>query len=263
MVMRRSWIALAVCSLVVPLMVLPAEGMAARVDDDVDLSLDDVGEGSKAKKPKAPREVSVGELSDGKSIFRDPIKAVQKKPVLKSLRVELEPLVGLTLNDPFYTHIMGGAMLTFYIHDSFALGLRGLYFGAHARSTNHRVLRLAQTAIPAVYELPDWSAIAVATWSPIHGKFSFARRFIVPFDIYVFGGGGIVGVGENLRPAVDIGSGYRVFLNRWLAVRVEVSNTSFVDTQDVNNQIRSSVQSYITFSGGLSLFFPPSFEYSR
>ena len=237
----------------------------APVEDELDLSLDEVGGKKKSEKKLSDSELKEPNQTDFEldPSSYDHVKAVQRKPVLKRLRAEFEPLFGVSLNDSFYTHLVGGAMLTFYPHDSLGLGVRGMFFLAHARSQNHKVLRIAQVAIPAAYELPEWSAMGVATWSPIYGKFALVDKLIIPFDFYFLAGAGVIGVGESIRPGFEAGAGYRIYLDKWLALRFEAVSTVFNDTQTVNGILRSDVQHYLMLNAGVSVFFPPSFEYGR
>ena len=46
-----------------------------------------------------------------------------------------------------------------------------------------------------------------------------------------------------------------------MALRFELRDHVFVDTQEVNGLTRSDIQNYMMFFVGVSFFVPPSFEY--
>ncbi len=192
----------------------------------------------------------------------DRIKAVPKKRMLKRGRLELVPYAGASLNDAYYQHLSAGASLIYYLHDAFGLGVSADFMYLHARTHNLDVVRQTFTSVPAVFELPRLLTHIDAYWVPIYGKVSLFDSKIIHFDLYTTFGLGLAFAGDRHPPAANVGVGQRFVLGDWLALHFEVRDHLFIDTQEVDQIPRSDIQSYVMFTAGLSLFVPPSFEYS-
>jgi len=193
----------------------------------------------------------------------DKVKSVQRKPVLKRGRLELTPMAMASVNDAFFNHFALGGSATYYLHDSLGIGLSGVYWYAHPRTDNVRIVRRAQNSVLAVFESPDLAAMLDLVWTPIYGKMSLFNSWIVPLDFYVVAGFGAVKVGSRYRGAVQWGLGQRFFITDWMAFRLEVRDYIYVDRQVVNNLERSDTQNFLMVQAGVSFFIPPSFEYGR
>ncbi|MEZ4272646.1 MAG: outer membrane beta-barrel domain-containing protein [Myxococcota bacterium] len=217
---------------------------------------------------RSPEENSRAAPSNKKDVRVDPavldkVKAVPRKPVLKKHRVELTPFFGVSLNDAFFTHMAVGGTAVFFAHDNFALGVRGQWLFAHPETDNVEVVRTSQISVPAVFDKPKIFGSLDFYWIPIYGKLSLFNRAIVPFDFYLLAGLGFAQAGDNTRPAMNWGVGQRFMLADWMALRFEVFDQIYLDTQLVNDQPRSDVQNFLMVQVGLSLFLPPRFEYGR
>jgi outer membrane beta-barrel protein len=193
----------------------------------------------------------------------DRIKAVPRKPILKRNRAEVFGGASLSLNDAYYQHFAFAGSAIFYPHDAFGIGVGVDFLYAHPKTSNVDVVRQSLTSVPAVFELPKLFAHVDLYWIPIYGKVSLFESNIIHFDFYGTAGAGVAtAFGKRRPPEVNVGVGQRFFLGDWLALRFEVRDHLFVDTQDVDGRTRSDVQSYVMFMAGVSFFIPPSFEYS-
>ena len=221
-----------------------------------------VAEPTSAKTIEKP-ETAVTPPVPPEAASTDRIKAVPRKPVLKKHRVELFGAASLSLNDAYYQHFALNGAAVFYPHDAFGIGIGADYVYAHPKTSNIDVVRQSLTSVPAVFELPRLFAHVDLYWIPIYGKVSLFESGIIHFDFYGTAGAGVVSAfGKRRPPEVNVGVGQRFFLGDWLALRFEVRDHLFVDTQDVDGRTRSDVQSYVLFLAGVSFFIPPSFEYS-
>jgi len=238
----------------------PATPGAAPAASDIPADLKGiVGEEAAPAEAEAPAPETV---DAGTAARLDRVKAVQRKPVIKALRAELTPIFAVSLNDSYFTHLIVGAGAAFYLHDSFGIGLRGAYFLAHPRSNKQRVIRIGQTAVPATFDLPTALGSFELHWVPIYGKIALINSLIVPFDLFLTSGVGFVTTDTNVRPSFSAGVGQRFMVNDWMAIRIEVNDTVFNDTQTVNGQPRSDLQNYVMFNAGFSFFIPPTFDYT-
>jgi outer membrane beta-barrel protein len=192
----------------------------------------------------------------------DRVKAVPRKTLLKRHRFELSPFGQLSLNDAYYQHFAVGGTAIFYLHDSFGIGVGGEYLFTHLETQNIDAVKQTLISVPAIYELPSMFLHVDAYLVPLYGKLSLFSSDIIHFDTYLVGGVGAAFAGGNRRPAVNLGLGQRFVFGEWLALRVELRDHMFVDTQEVNGLVRSGTQHYVLLMVGASVFLPLSFEYS-
>jgi outer membrane beta-barrel protein len=213
-----------------------------------------------AAQPAAAAAPKATESTAADASALDRVKAVQRKPVMKRLRAEVTPMASASLNDAFYTHYAAGLGLVFYPHDNFAFGVSGLWLIGHPRSDNVEVVREGQTSVPATFEQPMIFGTVDLYWIPIYGKVSLFDSSIFHFDFYITTGFGVVRFeeGDRMPGAASAGLGQRFMISDWLALRLELRDYLFLDTQEVAGQPRSDVQSYLMFQGGVSFFLPPS-----
>jgi outer membrane beta-barrel protein len=281
-VIQLSPRSLAACVVAAVVMMMPAVATAQGGDEDL---LEDLGGAEPAPpEPTAPPAAPEPEESKGaidaqptgeesdrpKEVTgpaqapaaTDKIKSVQPKPVLKKGRAELSAFAGLSLNDAYYQHLTFNGSAIYYLHDSFGIGLGADYLYAHIRLDNVTVVRQSLTSVPAVFEHPWLLAHLDSYWVPIYGKVSLFQNFIVHFELYASAGLGAAFPGERTVPEANAGVGQRFFLGDWLALRFEVRDHVFVDTQNVAGEPQSDIQNYILFYAGASFYLPPSFEYS-
>ncbi|MBN1962107.1 MAG: outer membrane beta-barrel domain-containing protein [Deltaproteobacteria bacterium] len=192
----------------------------------------------------------------------DKVKAVPRKTLLKKSRFELSPFASLSTNDAYYQHYAAGGTAIFYPHDAFGIGVGAEYLFSHLKTSNLDTVRQNFIAVPAVFEQPRIFAHLDAYFIPIYGKISLFSSDIIQFDTYLVSGVGAAYAGSHYRPLMNLGLGQRFVFGEWLAIRFELRDHMFVDTQTVNEIERSGVQNYLMFMAGVSVFLPTSFEYT-
>ncbi len=214
--------------------------------------------------------------------LEDRIKAVQGRMFLKKGRFEIAPSFLLGLNDPFSQNLGGQVNLEYFIAESFGLNAN---FGYTADITSDNstfvtpktFLEKNELAIPDVGKM-KYFASAGAAWSPIYGKVSFLSQLIVHFDAFICLNFGVAGVeyrgweGEiNNRVEKDMGgmrfmssisAGERIFLNRWMVLKVELKDIIY--SMDLKPKYYldgiTDIQNNIIGLIGLGIYFPTQFE---
>jgi outer membrane beta-barrel protein len=134
-----------------------------------------------------------------------------------------------------------------------------------------------------------WGGQLNFTYVPMYGKFAMFKEWIVHWDVWVIGGGGMISTRPipNIDPeyrnfdwdmkiAFNIGIGGRIFLNRFLAVYVEVRDYIFpeklesltaptnpIDRADESNWLEDGYKltNNVMLHAGATIFFPFTFEY--
>jgi outer membrane beta-barrel protein len=245
---------------------------------------------------QAQKEINLG--AEANKTIRAEIYAVQQQYVLKAGRFEIMPYFAISLNDQFVEHDAPGLALNYYITQVLAVGLNGNWYDGlnSEQDFNFQNRRSARISVPL--NIYQFSADLNFTYVPIYGKFAGFGDFIFHYDAYVDGGVGIIRTkpipvidpdnrkfdtwSNNIN--FDIGLGFRIFFNRWIAATLEVRDIIFFDKienvqvasgstslslsdkqnplnpntwYDPQNQLTNAVQLQV----GLSFFLPTSFEY--
>ena len=234
---------------------------------------------------QAAKEVNMG--AEAKKTVRAEIYAVQQQYVIKAQRFEIMPYFAVTLNDQFVSHDAPGLALNYYITQVLAVGVNGNWYDGlnSEQDFNFQNRRAARIAVPLnIYQA---SADLNFTYVPVYGKFAGFGDFIFHYDAYIDGGVGLIRTKPeavidpdnrkfdwNNLVNFDVGIGFRIFFNRWLAAILEVRDLIYFDRientkidatnpqnpsewYDPNTHFTNDVQLQV----GLSLFLPTSFEY--
>jgi len=213
------------------------------------------------------------------------IYAVQQIYALRARRFEINPYWGFTLNDQFVNHPGPGLAINYYLTNVLAIGLNGNFYAGLNGDSDFNFENRRATHVAAPLNEYQFSAALNFTYVPMYGKFAAFGDFIFHYDAYVVGGLGTISsrpipvIDPNnrkfdyeLKLAVNLGLGLRIFLNRWFAVTAEVrdyiyneklenltiaTDVTNKDTWYGDNQITNNVQAQI----GVSVFLPFSWEY--
>jgi outer membrane beta-barrel protein len=179
--------------------------------------------------------------------------AVQQIYALRYHRFEVNPYFGVTMNDQFVAHPGPGLALNWYFTNVLAIGVNGnLYAGMNSNSAfNFQTSRAARVGEPVTEY--QWNANVNVTYVPAYGKFAGFGDFIFHYDFFVLGGVGAISTRPiavidpdnrtfSFEPKVNfkLGGGLRIFLNRWLAATLEVSDYIFFDKLE-NPEIKQGI----------------------
>jgi outer membrane beta-barrel protein len=239
--------------------------------------------------PQCQAQKEVNLAAEAKKAVRAEVYAVQQQYVIKAGRLELMPYFEVTLNDQFVSHNAPGLALNYYITQVLAVGVNAdWYQGLNADSDfNFQNRKSARIAVPLNdYQL---SADLNFTYVPMYGKFAGFGDFIFHWDAYIDGGVGLIRTKpipiidpDNRKFSdwnnilnFDVGIGFRIFFNRWLAAFAEFRDIIYSEKiesktvalgnaaanpatwYDSSTNITNNVQMQF----GLSIFLPTSFEY--
>ncbi len=227
------------------------------------------------------------EVEAKKEIRSREIYAVQQQYVIKAQRFEIMPYFAVTMNDQFVNHDAPGLALNYYITQVLAVGVNGNWYdGLNADSDfNFQNRREAHVAVPL--NIYQFSADLNFTYVPMYGKFAGFGDFIFHYDAYIDGGLGIIRTKPipiidpdnrsfpdwNTLLNFDVGIGFRIFFNRWVAAILEVRDLIYSEkierlTIDSNPSDKTKwydegthITNNVQLQVGLSFFLPTSFEY--
>lgn len=225
------------------------------------------------------------------------ISVVQRQRMLKKGRFELQPQVGITVNDPYVRHYTLGIDMNYWFHNRMAIGLFGTGF-IGAKTPRYDNIRF-QEGLLLTANKTLWNAAVQFTYNPFYGKIAIFNRALLHWELSASIGGGatqtqVIPRYESLHdPFRTItGGGVISFDGRmyvpkidWLAINAGVRTWIYPDKLEPDRRgpdtgvggtddaalddpdaAKSAADFEVAFNVtvflGVSFFFPTSFEYS-
>ncbi|MFZ9886076.1 MAG: outer membrane beta-barrel domain-containing protein [Myxococcota bacterium] len=189
------------------------------------------------------------------------IRAVSRPVFRKEGRFELAPVTGVSVSDSFFRRWTVGARGSYHLVDSFAVDFGGA-LNAWSEPLEAAVFLGVdeQPALDDPAPLVGYADVGV-TFEPFYGKVALMSEWILHFDSYLGGGAGVVvsSGATPIAPALEVGGGARLFLNRWLALRADLRDYVYVSDFGDGNRL----QQLFMVNLGVGIFFPFSFEDDR
>lgn len=212
-------------------------------------------------KAEESNDAAVAESSSTGLTLAERIRAVSRPVFRKAGRFELTPLTGVSVSDSFFRRWTVGARGSYHLVDSFAVDFGGA-FNAWSEPLEAAVFLGVdeQPSLDDPAPLLGYADVGV-TFEPFYGKVALMSEWILHFDAYLGGGAGVlISSGATpVAPALEVGGGARLFLNRWLALRADLRD--FVYSSDFGDGDR--LQQLFMVNLGVGVFFPFSFEEDR
>lgn len=232
-------------------------------------------------------EAVVGAVEEEKE--QHPIWAVQRIYALHRGRVDLQPSFGISMNDPYVQHQAVNLGLSYYITEVLGIGVNFNFYRWMNAPTplNFRLSRSTHQVAPINEYF--WGGQLNFTYVPMYGKFAFFEEWILHWDVWVIGGGGFIftrpiptidpdvrSFDFSMKFCFNIGIGGRLFLNRFLALYLELRDYIFPEELESLNTYSDEARRYdkkqwldedlkltnnVMLHVGVSLFIPFAFEY--
>ena len=223
-------------------------------------------------------------------------KAVENRFFLKENRFEIAPVVGYVPNNPFARRYVVGGILGYHFSETLSaqaqlmyspdLGendLKGLVSVLLDRAYNADLDNA--TGFQQPLDKVGLAAAFGVAWAPVYGKINLVGETVLNFDFYLFGGAGMVSKndyfahydeagalqdppdvvslelrGNSVKVSPYIGLGQNYFLNRLMAVKIDVRAAFYVakapqydpDVEVAEQRLYNNVVAGV----GLAFFFP-------
>jgi len=200
------------------------------------------------------------------------IVVIQKKPFSKKYRLEISLFAGVVPSNPFLTYIPLEGRLGFHLSEGFAIEAAGGYSPPLGAGTIKNQIHEDLKGFPhflgvRIFEQQVFYANLDLVWTPIHGKLRVAAlQWIAYWEILVQIGGGVTGVYDfersgrfdsdntnpiKMRPTLNLGAGTRLWLTRWLTLRLDIRMNLF------QKQIgKGGLSQHLSIVAGLSFVLP-------
>ena len=210
------------------------------------------------------------------------IVVVPRKSFLKSLRLELAPFTGLSVNDLLIRHYVFGLDLNFFLTDVLWIGLQGQYF-LKSLTEREELVGLQYNRIPSLNRYL-WGGSFNLGYVPAYGKFSLFNRSIFHWEIYATAGVGVTKTEiiprdpsndkfNNIALTPNVGLGTRLFLFNWLTLNISIRDYIFPDKFENENRppgqdaaaakaaATQALVNNVMVMAGVGLYLPTKFQY--
>jgi outer membrane beta-barrel protein len=264
-------------------------------ESDPNIEMDEPGEGEQGEstEPDLAGDLAgvdqpvgagqqAGKLGEDRVSWQD-IVVVVRKPFLKLQRIELMPMVGVTMNDNLISHVQFGGQVSYYLTDVLAVGAEGYVYAATLREPFDEVAFQARR-LPAVNQY-NYSAALNFSYVPIYGKFAILDQHIIHWESYFTGGVGFTQSEviprdpafqpfTNFLVTPNVGVSMRFFLTKFLTVTVGLRDYIFIDQfepadramysnpEAAKENADSVLINHLMFQAGVSFWWPMGFEYT-
>ena len=161
------------------------------------------------------------------------VNAVQERPY--RLVHELNLAVGSLPLDAFSKSFFGELAYVFHFTDTFAWRVgRGAYNYNVQTGLREQLQKL--TVQPTAIDEAQFFVGSDLLWSPLYGKIAVANKFVVHVETI-----GILGIGVfkytvgGFAPAVNIGAAFRLFQNKHVSYRLDVTDNIAITLRKTTN----------------------------
>ncbi len=225
------------------------------------------------------------------------VASISHHRFLKRKRFELSPHLAFTTQDAFFRRWMVGARFVYHFNESLSLDLGGDAVVisqplASVRSPDEDFLEQQRNGsgggnCPTAFfgdagirdeRCPLGALDLSLSFAPLYGKMALAAERVVHFDLFgSLGIGALFDVnagndsaqtralvgsqGFGFNPALVIGGGTRIILNRFFAIRLDFKDYMILDKLRGDSGVQ--VRNFISFHFGASFFFPLGFEHPQ
>lgn len=168
---------------------------------------------------------------------REDIHSIHKRLYTKVGRHEITGFAGGIFNNNGYALV--GAQYQYHFFE--ALGFEAAAGGFGFQTGDDDRLSFFQSSL---------------SFSPIYGKISWFTWAVLNFDLYAVGGAGVVsysGLQDGTSIMGNVGLGTRVFINEFLAAKVEFRD--YIYERDFTNNDSEILHNY-SLVAGVSVFIP-------
>ena len=185
----------------------------------------------------------------------DNIRVIQRRPFLRTKRVELAPMIGTNVNDPLINFFVATLSINYFLSEVLSLGVSGTYSLGQETDLFDKVIN-DYALFPEISKVL-WSATLDFQYIFIYGKFAMFNKWIFPWDLYGVLGAGATQTELAIHPTLAAGIGQRYFMSKWLSLNIEVRDNVYNEDYQSGSQIVNN----LLVTMGVSFFIPPSFKY--
>ncbi len=150
------------------------------------------------------------------------VSAVQQR--LYRMQHEINLAFGVLPLDAFYKGIYGQVGYTAHFTDHFAWQIGRFAYAAPIKTGLREQLERDFGVLPTVFEEVQFFFGSDIMWKPFYGKFSVMNTWVWQVEAFLIAGVSVFKFTNTIQPGINLGGGFRLFLNRYVSLRVDVTN---------------------------------------
>jgi outer membrane beta-barrel protein len=128
---------------------------------------------------------------------------------------------GLLPLNAFQKSLIGNVSYTYHINDGWAVEMLQFAYAYNVDTgLADKLERLFGATVADFNPLKYFGSVNVVV-KPIYRKMILFNRTILHGETFFVGGPGVFKFADKFKPAVDVGIGFRVFLNEWASIRFD------------------------------------------
>lgn len=150
------------------------------------------------------------------------VSAVQQRAY--RMQHELNLSVGVLPLDAFYKGLYAQVGYTAHFTDGFAWQIARAAYSYPVKTGLREQLERDFGVLPTSFDEVQFFFGSDLMWKPFYGKFSVLNRWVLHGEAFLMVGASLFKFTNVWRPGVNLGGGGRIFLNRYLSLRLDVTN---------------------------------------
>ncbi len=184
------------------------------------------------------------------------VEVIQNRLFQKRLRHELSVSGGVLYDNAFVFYEIIPIQYTFHLRESIGFEATAAFAFGQTKGLVDS-LREPPIGVDVKVEKIKRYYMGNFVWSPIYGKFNIFASYIFHFDFYLTTGFGMMDnlvTVDNTKArhfAFNIGAGLRIFMNDYIAVRIDFRNYTWKEGAPFNDTVNNRI-----LSAGASFFWP-------
>ena len=177
------------------------------------------------------------------------VSAVQERTY--RMRHELTLGVGVIPADAFYKGLMLQVGYTAHFSDTFAWQVGRAFYSIDFDTALKNQLVQSFGATPVNFDEVQYGLGSDLMWTPLYGKMSWLNQNVSRYEFFGLLGATVLHMSQaGFRPALNIGIGGRIYANKTLSFRLEVTdNIVFGSSQPVTNVLTIQLSLALNFGG--------------
>lgn len=210
-----------------------------------------------ATRPLTKKELKKLNISDYSSILTqasyDDYSVIQRNFMPKTNRTQVKAGFSSVTNDVFYANLGIGLGATYYFNETWGIGATANLLSSSRNNYAQNIKDVQLVNIENLVTLKNTLGVNIV-FTPIYGKWSLLNKKVIPFELYIQGGGAQVTNQDGLSSsAFTAGLGQLISLSRSTALDINL-NWYFYNTENINGQEQSNNSMLLTVA--YSIFWP-------
>lgn len=151
-------------------------------------------------------------------------RAVLNRNVLTAEHFELGGGVGLEMNEPYYSDVMGEVMGTYNINETSAINVQALMWTPGLSSYGEQLKAGGKYPVfdSSKAPHPQWGVFGDYEFVAYYGKISVTKQLVMNLNLFGLAGLGYINMGPVGVPALNLGVGQNFFFTKNFGLRMDL-----------------------------------------